>query len=150
MKKLFLIFSLLLTVFSCGKNDNTQESSQNTEFDIIYNGALYGNGSEGITQSNLVIKNETEWKQLMSKMNNSRNNITDNFSETEIDFKNYMVIAVFLGIKRSGWEVKINNVLETKNNLVVSTDEKQLLSSVITQPFSIIKIRRTEKAVVLK
>ena len=73
--------------------------------------------------------------------------VTDNFSETDIDFDNYLIIAVFLDVKSSGWEVKITNITENENSLVVSTNETQFISSVITQPFSIVKICRTEKTI---
>jgi hypothetical protein len=144
MKKMFLILSILLTIYSCSENDNNQRFPQNKEFDIIYNGVLSGNGSEGITQSNMVINNTTDWQNLITQMD-SFNNVSGNFSETDIDFDNYLIIAVFLEVKPNGWEVQINNITENENSLVVSTNENEFISSVITQPFSIVKIHRTEK-----
>ena len=146
MKNMFLILSILLTIYSCNKNDDNQVFPQNKEFDVIYNGALSGNGSEGITQSNMVINNTNDWENLMSQMN-SVNNLSDNFSETDIDFNDYIIIAVFLEVKSNGWEIEITNITENENSLVVSTNETELISSVITQPFSIVKIRRTEKTI---
>ncbi|MGB0173169.1 MAG: protease complex subunit PrcB family protein [Flavobacteriaceae bacterium] len=58
-----------------------------------------------------------------------------------------MVIAVFLEVKSSGWEVRINSITENENSLVVRTNENQFDSSVITQPFSIVKIHKTEKQI---
>lgn len=144
---MFLILLTVLLICSCSENDNNQVFPQSKEFDVIYNGVLSGNGSEGITQSNMVINNTIDWENLMSQMNNSFNTVTDNFSETDIDFDNYLIIAVFLDVKPSGWEVKITNITENESSLVVSTNETQFISSVITQPFSIVKIRRTEKAI---
>jgi hypothetical protein len=147
MKNMFLILSILLTIYSCNKNDDNQVFPQNKEFHIIHNGVLSGNGSEGITQSNMVISNTNDWENLMSQMNNSFNTVTDNFSETDIDFNDYTVIAVFLEVKGHGWEVEIINITEHENSLVVSTNENEFVNSVITQPFSIVKIRRTEKTI---
>lgn len=95
----------------------------------------------------MAINNTIDWENLMSQMNNSFNTVTDNFSEIDIDFDNYLIIAVFLDVKPSGWEVKITNITENESSLVISTNETQFASSVITQPFSIVKIRRTEKAI---
>ena len=147
MKNIFLILLTVLSICSCSENDDNQVFPQSKEFDVIYNGVLSGNGSEGITQSNMVINNTIDWENLMSQMNNSFNTVTDNFSEIDIDFDNYLIIAVFLDVKPSGWEVKITNITENESSLVISTNETQFASSVITQPFSIVKIRRTEKAI---
>tara|TARA_B100000780_G_scaffold252496_1_gene199634 strand:+ start:296 stop:745 length:450 start_codon:yes stop_codon:yes gene_type:complete len=146
MKNMFLILSILLTIYSCNKNDDNQVFPQNKEFNVIYSGVLSGNGSEGIIQSNMVINNTTDWQNLIIQMN-SFNNVSGNFSETDIDFDNYLIIAVFLEVKPNGWEVQINNITENENSLVVSTNENEFDSSVITQPFSIVKIRRTEKTI---
>lgn len=146
MKNMILILSILLTIYSCSENDNNQDFPQNIEFDVIYNGVLSGNGSEGITQSNMVINNTTDWQNLITQMNSS-NNVSGNFSETDIDFDNYLIIAVFLEVKANGWEVEITNITENENSLVVSINENEFDSSVITQPFSIVKIRRTEKTI---
>ena len=94
----------------------------------------------------MVINNTTDWQNLIIQMN-SFNNVSGNFSETDIDFDNYLIIAVFLEVKPNGWEVQINNITENENSLVVSTNENEFDSSVITQPFSIVKIRRTEKTI---
>ena len=141
MKNMFLIIPILLTICSCSENDKDKD------FDIIYNGVLNGNGEEGITQSNMVVDNTTDWESLMFQMN-SVNNVTDSFFETDLDFDTYLVIAVFLEVKPSGWEVQINSITENENSLFVSTNENQFDSSVITQPFSIVKIPKTEKQIV--
>ena len=68
----------------------------------------------------------------MSQMN-SVNNVTDSFFVTDINFDTYLVIAVFLEVKPSGWEVRINSITENENSLVVRTNKSQFDSSVITQ-----------------
>ena len=76
------------------------------------------------------------------------NNVTDNFTETNIDFNNYMLIAIFLEIKYSGWEVDISEILETNNNINVYKIEKEAATTVMSQPFAIVKIQKSNKAVV--
>ncbi len=146
MKTKILFIAMLMIFISCNNKDN-QAFPQNKEFNVIYHGTLGGNGSEGITQSNMVIDNTSDWQNLMSQMNNRFHKVSDSFSETDIDFDNYLIIAVFLEVKGGGWEVKITNITENENNLIISTKETVFLTTVITQPFSIVKIRRTEKTI---
>ena len=146
MKNMFLILSILTIIYSCNKNDDNQVFPQNKEFDIIYNGALHGNGKEGITRSNMIINNSNDWENLMSQMN-SVNNLSDNFSETDIDFNDYIIIAVFLEVKGHGWEIEITKITDNENSLVVSTNENEFIYSLMNQPFSIVKTRRTEKTI---
>ncbi|MGC6430330.1 MAG: protease complex subunit PrcB family protein [Jejuia sp.] len=143
MKTLVLILSILFSLTSCS-GDNPKTTS--ITFTEIGEGALSGDGSEGIAQSNIVIKNTTDWQNLITQMN-SFNNVSSSFSETDIDFDNYLIIAVFLEVKPNGWEVEITEVTENENSLVVSTKETEFVSSVISQPYSIVKIRKTEKTI---
>ena len=136
-------------MLSC-KNDN-QSSFQSTElnFTEIGKGGLFGNGDENISQSNLVINNQTEWQSLIDQMN-SVNNVSDTFSETSVDFTNFSVIAIFLDIKQSGWEITINNITENETNISVSILETKMDNTVITQPFHIVKIPKTNKEIVIE
>jgi hypothetical protein len=109
---------------------------------LIAEGELYGNGREGITKQNRVISTKTEWDNLKAKMN-SVNKVTDHFTESEIDFTNYQVIAVFDEIKgNGGWSIDISNVTEYANSIIVDITNLKTgnLTTVITQPFHIVKI----------
>jgi hypothetical protein len=146
MKTIILIIGFFLAV-SCN-SDDTSSSAQSTpvNFTEIGKGALYGNGSEGITQSNMVITNDADWQNLIYQMN-SVNNVTNEFSESNIDFGSYVIVAVFLEVKQHGWELEISNIEETTSNIVVSKIETALINSVITQPFHIVKIPITTKPI---
>ncbi|MCY1633073.1 protease complex subunit PrcB family protein [Marinifilum sp. D737] len=149
MKQLKLISILFLVTFiGCNDEDNSQLETT-VDYTEIAKSALYGNGEEGISQSNMVIQNETDWENLKNQMD-SYNDVTDNFHETNIDFENYTLIAVFLEIKMSGYEVNIKKVTETENVISVSTTENAFMSSVICQPFCIIKIPKTEKTIIFE
>jgi hypothetical protein len=147
MKKMFLILSLTLSFFSCNDSKNDDPFPQDVAFTTISNNALRGSGSEGILQSNKVINNTDDWQNLITKMNSINNNMTDNFSETDTDFEDYLIIAVFLEVKSSDWSIEIAKITENENSLLVTTNENESIASVITQPFSIVKIRRTEKTI---
>lgn len=115
----------------------------------ICKGVLDGNGDEGIAQANMVISDTESWQHLMDKMN-TVNHVTDDFSETEIDFNQNMVIAVFLEVKGSGWEVHIEKVVEHEDYITVSCSEEASASAVMSQPFHIIKIPKTCKSIVFE
>lgn len=146
MKTIIFILSIFLAT-SCSSDDNNQ-TSQSTPitFTEIGKGALFGNGSENISQSNLVINNQTDWQNLMNQMN-SANNVTNEFSETNIDFSAYIIIAIFLEVKGNGWEVEVSSIEENTSNILVSKTETEAINSVITQPFHIVKIPVTNKPI---
>ena len=145
MKAIVFILSGFIILSCTRRDDNTQLSS--IPFTEIGKGALYGNGAEGISQSNLVIKNNSDWQYLMNQMN-SVNNVTDSFTETNIDFNTYEVIVIFLEVKDHGWEVLITNITEDNTNIYVDTNENDFEYLAMTQPFHIVKIPKINKPVI--
>jgi hypothetical protein len=137
---------------ACNKNKNmlTKESltvnPSSVEFVQIAKGNLYGNGSEQIPKENLIITNNVSWEKLLQKMN-LVNGVSTYFNESNIYFKNYIVLAIFDEIKRNGGHtISIKNIVENKNNLIVTMDYGNPngdLTEVITQPFQIVKIPKT-------
>lgn len=150
LKNLFgtIFFVLCVFVFSsCNDDDDCCVDIPTIDFLEIGQGTLSGGGKENISKSNLVITNDTDWQNLLNKMN-TVNDVTSGFTEKMIDFDRYQVIAVFLDIKSSGWEVEIEKVTEEKGKIYVTTKEKEFASTVMTQPFCIVKIVKTDKEVV--
>ena len=147
MKNLLLCFSLVL-FFNCSNdNDNTPFAPTAIEFTEIDRGQLDGYGIEGITASNMVVTNSSDWQNLMNQMN-IFNNHTDDFTETDIDFEEYIIIAIFLEVKISFWAVTITDIIEKEDSVIVtSIEDNSSGSSVITQPFHIVKIPITEKPI---
>ncbi len=140
-------FKYFLATSSCSSDDDsTTIQSTPITFSEIGKGGLFGNGTEGIAQSNMVIDNTTDWQNLMTQMD-SYSNVTTLFSETNIDFNTYIVIGIFLEVKPSGWEVEIINIEENTTDIMVSKTETEAINSVITQPFHIVKIPITDKPI---
>ena len=136
-------------MLSCNNDDDSSFQSTEINFTEIGKGSLFGNGVEDISQSNLVINNQTDWQSLISKMD-SFNNTSNSFTETTIDFDSYSIIAIFLEIKPTGWEVSITNITENETNISVSIQETEMDNTVITQPFHIVKIPKTNKEIVIE
>ena len=145
---------LLFLVCACNSDDdNLEPQSNSVEFLTIGKDALHGNGDEGIPQLNAVISNTEDWETLMNQMN-SVNNVTDDFTETTIDFDNYVIIAVFDQIySYGGNSIEITNVQENNNEIIISIDDSQQTEGiypVMEQPFDIVKIAKIDKTIVFK
>jgi len=65
----------------------------------------------------------------------------------KIDFEKEMVIAVFMGERKSGgYEIKITKIIKTEKEIVVEVEEKEppresLQSMALTQPYHIAVIK---------
>jgi len=150
MRTIILMLSLIFVV-SCNNDDDNDPEFQPTEinFSGVGRGSLLGNGDEGIEQSNLLINNDSDWQYLMTQMNIT-NNVTAGFTETDIDFETYSIVAVFLEIKPVGWYLEITNIIENEDNIALTVEEVESVAAIITQPFHIVKIPKTEKEIVLQ
>lgn len=148
MKNILLILTIAL--ISCSSNNDNL--NKNVNFSLIGQGQLHGNGAENIEKSNVVIENTTSWNDLIEKMN-TVNNVSDNFTETDIDFSQYLIIAVFDNIySNGGHSIDIISIVENEINITVKVDKLMAGddTQIITQPFHIVKIPKTEKPIIFK
>lgn len=141
MKKNVILLLLSMLVFCCNTVDYKTKIIDD-ESTLISKGNLYGNGSEGISKTNMLINDQASWSNLLAKMN-TVNNASEGFSETNIDFSLYQVIAVFDKIRPSeGYSIGLNIVNNSENIIVnisyISSEENA--ADVMVQPFHIIKI----------
>lgn len=157
MKKIITKTRLFYFIFTvgfltaCDSEDVSNLEFQSTEvnFSEIGKGTLLGNGQEGITQSNIVISNTDDWLDLVSQMD-SVINVSDNFTEIEINFNEFTVFVVFLDLKGNGSEVNINSAVENETYISVSVEETEFPTLALTQAFHIIKIPITDKEIVVE
>ncbi len=144
-----LFFAVLFVLFTgCSSDDENFEPIEVSTL-LIGKGNLYGNGSENIIQQNLILSNPNSWNQLIVQIDNI--NITDNFTEIDIDFSEYLVIAIFDEIKSNGGHsIDITRVTEFEDK--ISVQIKNILQGdatlVITQPYHIVKIPRSNKLII--
>ena len=114
------------------------------KFETIGSGAYCGHFSQG----DYVVKDGQQWSNLWDKVNSI--NIPQPALPL-IDFNNDMVIAVFLGTKRSGgYGIQISELRETDNCLEVSVVETApggWVTMALTQPYHLIKTSLTDKEV---
>lgn len=145
---------LFITIFiglmtSCSKTD---EDLNPINFTAIGQNNLFGNGRENIVQQNFTISDSKSWNELMAKMNAVNNN-SEGFTETNIDFANFMVIAVFDKIYgNGGHSIDIIKITENENKIIITIDNvlKGDATAVMTQPYQIVKIRKTNKLILFE
>ncbi|MEQ8475498.1 hypothetical protein [Fulvivirga sp.] len=154
MKKIFIPFAFLLVLFACSTDiDQELETTPvSIETKIIAQSNLYGGGAEGISKDRLIIKNESDWNELISKIN-SVNAETDNFSETNIDFNTHQIIAVFDDIKSTGGYSMEMIVTKSNQQIIAKVTSKGFEGAaitVITQPYLIVRIPQSDMPVVFQ
>lgn len=141
------LFALL--AISCKPTQTPLKMAQDTIV-LIGKGNLYGSGKEAIPPHDFQITTTEEWTDLLSKMNNV-NKVSDTFSETDIDFSKFDVIAVFDEVRTSGGyaldlEVKAKkDATEVRKKLITPSG---MATSVMTQPYYIVKVLKRNVPVI--
>ncbi|KUJ52636.1 protease complex subunit PrcB family protein [Chryseobacterium sp. JAH] len=151
MKNYLLLFfcSLFFILNSCDDNENNIEYKTPITTQPIGKGNLSGSY---VSQQNIVITTTAQWTALLNSLD-SVNNISGGFTETNIDFNQFMVIATFDQVfSNGGHSIDIITVDENPQNIVV--DLEKLLTgnatSVVTQPYHIVKIPKSTKPVLFQ
>ena len=143
-------FSLILKqVEICRKKESFPQTINSI---LIAQGELFGNGQEGIAKQNFVIKTQENWEKLIKAMN-TVNNVSRNFTETDIDFSKYQIIAVFDNVRGlGGCCFKITNITEYADKIVVDVYNAtpEVGWTAMNQPYHIVKIPVSGKQVVFQ
>ncbi|MBW7676458.1 protease complex subunit PrcB family protein [Chryseobacterium chendengshani] len=148
MKKYLLLFvcSIFLVINSCTDSDVNIETKTPVTVQQIGKGNLMTNY---VPQQNMVITTSTQWNTLLNTLD-SVNNTSGSFTETNIDFNQFMVIAVFDEVfPNGGHSIDIITVDDNPQNIVVDLERLLTgnLTTVVTQPYHIVKIPKSTKPV---
>ena len=153
MKKhlLILLCSIFFMTISCSGNHDNDEQLENKNqinFQLIGKGNLTGNYT---AQQNIVITNTTQWNNFLIQIDGQNNHPSAGFTETNIDFNQFMVIIVIDAVyPNGGHSVDIMTVDENPQNIEIDV-EKLLqgnVTTVVTQPYHIVKIPKILKPVI--
>ncbi len=152
--KYFILSLLSLLLFNCNSSKPLKQTVQkNTKvnYKIVAQSALHGNGAEQIKPGSYIIKDQKSWQDLLKKMDRV-NNESSKFAINEIDFDKSMIVAVFDPVMGSGGvKLKVNQVKETEDMLIVSVGHKhpqeQLSIMVMNQPYLILMLPKTDKKI---
>jgi len=149
MKQIITLFSILFLLTGCN-NDNDDSKQSVVEFSVIAQGDPSPSLAQNIFKSNLVIKDTESWDNLLSKMSIYE---ISRFTETNIDFSKYQVIVVFDQVySNGGHSIDITKITEDHNTVFVKVEKllKGNATTVVTKPYHIVKIAKTEKKAVFK
>ncbi|EDP72529.1 hypothetical protein FBALC1_15547 [Flavobacteriales bacterium ALC-1] len=141
---------ILLFALNCKTTTANQPKMGEEDIVLIAKGSLFGSGEEGIKEQNSVIINEDDWQDIMVKMN-SVNKVSDSFSESDIDFSKYTVIAVFDKVKTTGGHSLKLDITPSSKNIEVNIIRKSpsgMATSVMTQPYYIVKITKSDLPII--
>jgi len=152
MKKhlLILLCSIFFVTISCRDNhdDEQLENKNQINFQLIGKGNFVGNYA---AQQNTVITNTTQWNNFLVQIDGQNNHPSTDFTETNIDFNQFMVIVVIDAVyPNGGHSVDIMTVEENPQNIEIDV-EKLLqgnVTTVVTQPYHIVKIPKILKPVI--
>jgi PrcB C-terminal len=150
MIRLLLGCIFLLSSCNVGHNKASKQRIQETILFQMLVQDTYG----GYTDSKfMVIEDNESLTEVFNIFNKSR---SPQLKIPIINFEKETVIALFLGEKYSGgYAITVEQVLDKNNKVnifykVTSPKLGDMVTSVMTQPFSIIKIPKTTKEIVFK
>jgi len=147
MRTFCLAALIAFLTFSCTKE---KCDIRDLTYQYVEKGNLYGNGDEGISASNLVIRTQSDWDDLVSKMD-SYNEVSNDFENVPINFEEQMVIACFDKVRSSGgYTIDITETDVVNNKLEVTVEKGgpgEMATTVITQPFVIVVMEKCDSEV---
>ena len=154
MMRVFL-YMLVIVIVGCKSINMNSLNTQTKELpiQIISSGFLYGNGIEGISKSNSIVKNRKDWELLVNKMNLG-NTSSLKLKKSSIDFSNEMVVCVFDTIRNTGgFKIEIDKIYIENDRTridytIVRPAFKDKVTMVITQPYQIVKTTKREGEII--
>lgn len=137
---------MLFMVTSCHGNDENVENKNQINFQLIGKGNLIGNY---VNPQNTIITNSIQWNNFLSQIDSTTYQTSASFITTYIDFNEFIVIVVVDEIyPSSGHSIDITKMEDYPKyiNINVEKSLKGNVTSVLTQPYHIVKIPKTTKS----
>ena len=146
MTKFTLIILTSLFAFGCS-TPNDYSNMADVDSELISKGDLSGIGTEVISNQYFSFTNQTEWDNFISQIDVT-NEVSSGFSEQNIDFSEYVVIAVIDKVRNtSGYsidlEISTNYEKIFIGSNLSSPSPDGVVATVISQPYHIVKIAKT-------
>lgn len=158
MKKNILLFAILFALVSCEKSlsfDNLNPDDliliddfpKSVNFTSIAKGSLSGFETSGVHRHRELFRLREQWDGLLNCIENDNVsvNITDSFTETDIDFNEYFIISIFETSFNRLHSMEIIDVIETNENYTVSYRVATTASEGISRPYHIVKIPSSDQ-----
>lgn len=158
MKQLSILFLVALAALftGCsdfpidpiGGGDDIEVTGKDSPFETIIR--TEGHGSAINDPGQIIVANETEWKELWTKLHNGMTSIPP---VPAVDFSTSTVIALFQGVQLSGgYDIGVTHITENEKGMNVSFQETVPgtdcpTTATITSPCHIVKIAKKTGAV---
>ena len=152
MKKylLILISALFFILNSCQDDEQNAVAPTPITFSLIGKGNFYG--GTYLTPQNSVITNNADWNNFLAQAD-ATNNVSGSFTETNVNFNQFMIIVAVDQVQNSGGHsIDIMSAIEHPLNITVEVDKLLIgdATTVITQPYHIVKIQKSTKPMIFQ
>ncbi|MCD1118328.1 protease complex subunit PrcB family protein [Chryseobacterium turcicum] len=148
MKKylIILLYSMLFIMTSCHGEDENVENKNQINFQLIGKGNLIGNY---VNPQNTIITNSIQWNNFLNQIDSTTHQTSASFITTYIDFNEFIAIIVVDEIYPSGGHsIDITKMEDHPKYITINVEKslKENATSVLTQPYHIVKIPKTTKS----
>lgn len=154
---LFLFLLITQVFLSCTVTKDTEQLQTETSpvnFTILKKGNLYGGGSEEIEEGLLVVRSFEELQTIVAKVNSANQTVDEGLVSDIHFFDENMLIFVFDKLRGTGgFTMSIQGIYQSKEQLVleiVKSAPDGPATTVMTQPFQIIELQKSDLPVSLK
>ena len=143
------LFMVFFGINSCGSSASVKAE----QVEISFTEVLTGSHSNITEQKNIVISNQTELEKIFGKINSTRK---PGIPIPEINFEEETAVFLNAGeLSTGGSTISVTKVLKEKENVIVviggrSPKPGDFVTTVITQPFTLVKFKRQELPVVFR
>ena len=144
-----LIFISILFLFASCNGSKNKVTVSNVKFDSLAHD-YYCSIDE---KKQVVVKNDAEYRKIWDEV---YMNLDQMPRIPDVDFEKYTVVAVFMGIQKSGgFDIKITNISGNDEKLIVDVTETSpgvncMVTDAITKPYEFVKIKKTDKKIEFK
>ena len=147
---LFLLLGSTLLFTSCKTCKSAVEPASGNakvDYEVVQTGVFYGDGQEGLQEGGFVIGGKEEFQEFMKKANS----VNETVNTVDIDFEKEQLLVYVDRVRPSaGHSLNPDVIYETNDvitvNLILEKPDG-IASEVITQPFIILKITRSQSKV---
>jgi len=149
--KLYALLMLVLLSCNATRNVNAPIKSENKTHELLFKTLIENQMGGYVTPEIRVVKDREGLVKVYGQVNKTRK---PGFPIPDIDFSKETIVAVFMGEKSTGgFGVSVEEVKEENRKLMVAIKErkpnpKDMVTTVITQPFCIVKINSANKELV--
>lgn len=140
LSAVLLLVGAFMVLGGCEEN----EYYKALDFTLIGKGNVSGSGAENLNKQNVVITDSIQWQHLLSEMDSHRR-VSSSLTETNIDFDKFQLIVIIDSVRPNLCEINIKSITENKSDISVCIEKTSYDATVVTQPFCIVKIGKTNK-----